>query len=61
MALADAAALWIHRETAWIIVDIGARDWCNLAYQFGHELMFSATVERKVLLTPRMRRRGGGE
>ena len=23
---------------AWIIVDVGTRDWCNLAYQFGHEL-----------------------
>jgi hypothetical protein len=35
------AAIWLHREpakTAWIIVDVGARDWCKLAYQFGHEL-----------------------
>jgi hypothetical protein len=34
-------AIWLHdepRETAWIIVDIGGRDWCKLAYQFGHEL-----------------------
>lgn len=34
-------AIWLHDElpkTAWIIVDIGARDWCKLAYQFGHEL-----------------------
>ncbi|WP_189561939.1 MULTISPECIES: hypothetical protein [unclassified Mesorhizobium] len=23
---------------AWIIVDIGERDWSKLAYQFGHEL-----------------------
>jgi hypothetical protein len=27
-----------HSQTAWIIVDIGGRDWCKLAYQFGHEL-----------------------
>jgi hypothetical protein len=34
-------AIWLHddpRRTAWIIVDIGGRDWCKLAYQFGHEL-----------------------
>ena len=34
-------AIWIHdnpAKTAWIIVDIGARAWCQLAYQFGHEL-----------------------
>jgi hypothetical protein len=34
-------AIWLHKDpptTAWIIVDIGARDWCKLAYQFGHEL-----------------------
>ena len=24
--------------TAWIIVNVGSRDWCKLAYQFGHEL-----------------------
>ena len=33
--------IWLHDEnpdTAWIVVDIGARDWCKLAYQFGHEL-----------------------
>ena len=33
--------IWLHtepRNAAWIIVDIGARDWCKLAYQFGHEL-----------------------
>jgi hypothetical protein len=33
--------IWLHtepRNTAWIIVDIGTRDWCKLAYQFGHEL-----------------------
>ena len=34
-------AIWLHEDppkTAWIIVDIGALDWCKLAYQFGHEL-----------------------
>jgi hypothetical protein len=34
-------AVWLHDEnpdTAWVIVDIGALDWCKLAYQFGHEL-----------------------
>ena len=34
-------AIWLHQDppkTAWIIVDIGALDWCKLAYQFGHEL-----------------------
>jgi len=34
-------AVWLHDEqptTAWVIVDIGPRDWCKLAYQFGHEL-----------------------
>lgn len=34
-------AIWLHDDhskTAWIIVDIGARDWCKLSYQFGHEL-----------------------
>jgi hypothetical protein len=34
-------AIWLHDDrprTAWIIVDVGARDWCKLAYQFGHEL-----------------------
>jgi hypothetical protein len=34
-------AIWLHTDpptTAWIIVDIGARDWSQLAYQFGHEL-----------------------
>ena len=33
--------VWLHDEkpdTAWIVVDIGARAWCQLAYQFGHEL-----------------------
>jgi hypothetical protein len=34
-------AIWLHSNpltTAWVIVDIGARDWSKLAYQFGHEL-----------------------
>lgn len=33
--------IWLHFDGApfaWIIVDIGARDWSKLAYQFGHEL-----------------------
>jgi hypothetical protein len=25
-------------DTAWIVVNVAARDWCKLAYQFGHEL-----------------------
>ena len=34
-------AIWLHpdnRDMAWVIVDIGERDWSKLAYQFGHEL-----------------------
>ena len=34
-------AIWLHHDvstTAWIIVNIGERDWSKLAYQFGHEL-----------------------
>ena len=34
-------AIWLHDDgstAAWIIVNIGARDWSKLAYQFGHEL-----------------------
>jgi hypothetical protein len=34
-------AIWLHPDPpdlAWIIVDIGERDWSKLAYQFGHEL-----------------------
>jgi hypothetical protein len=33
--------IWLHEDhpdTAWLIVDIGANDWCKLSYQFGHEL-----------------------
>jgi hypothetical protein len=36
-----APSVWLHTEnstTGWIIVIVGTRDWCNLAYQFGHEL-----------------------
>lgn len=34
-------AIWLHFDNstiAYIIVDIGERDWSQLAYQFGHEL-----------------------
>jgi hypothetical protein len=34
-------AVWLHpdgSDMAWVIVDIGERDWSKLAYQFGHEL-----------------------
>src|SRR3954447_23830328 len=34
-------SIWLHEDrldTSWIIVDVGARDWSRLAYQFGHEL-----------------------
>jgi hypothetical protein len=34
-------AIWLHSDEsdlAWVIVDIGERDWSKLAYQFGHEL-----------------------
>ena len=33
--------IWLHfdgSKVAWIIVDIGPRDWSKLSYQFGHEL-----------------------
>jgi hypothetical protein len=33
--------IWLHfdgKPFAWIVVDIGARAWAQLAYQFGHEL-----------------------
>ncbi len=32
--------IWLHPDgssMAWIVVDIGERDWSKLAYQFGHE------------------------
>jgi len=32
--------IWLHFDHApfaWIVVDIGERDWSRLAYQFGHE------------------------
>jgi hypothetical protein len=34
-------AVWLHPDgssMAWIMVDVGERDWSKLAYQFGHEL-----------------------
>lgn len=34
-------AIWLQQKrahTAWVVVDIGERDWSKLAYQFGHEL-----------------------
>ena len=34
-------AIWLHDENplmAWILVTIGPNAWCQLAYQFGHEL-----------------------
>jgi len=34
-------AIWLHPDDpgmAWIVVNIGERDWSKLAYQFGHEL-----------------------
>ena len=34
-------AIWLHDEDpdmAWLLVVIGECDWCQLAYQFGHEL-----------------------
>ncbi len=37
----DNPSIWLHTDfptTAWIRVVVGTRDWCNLAYQFGHEL-----------------------
>jgi len=33
--------IWLHFDRApfaWIVVNIGPRDWSRLAYQFGHEL-----------------------
>jgi hypothetical protein len=34
-------AIWLHKDpadVAWIIVHVSPRAWCQLAYQFGHEL-----------------------
>jgi hypothetical protein len=39
--LSGRPSIWLHKspeDTAWIMTDVGARDWCKLAYQFGHEL-----------------------
>ena len=33
--------IWLHDQpsrTAWIVVDVHGNFWCQLAYQFGHEL-----------------------
>jgi hypothetical protein len=38
---ADFPAIWLHNEDAdlaWVLVVIEARNWSQLAYQFGHEL-----------------------
>jgi hypothetical protein len=38
---ADFPAIWLHNENAelaWVLVVIGDCAWCQLAYQFGHEL-----------------------
>jgi hypothetical protein len=35
------AYIWLHdhpRRLAWIVVDVQGNFWCQLAYQFGHEL-----------------------
>jgi hypothetical protein len=31
--------IWLNGEPglAWLVVDVGVRDWCKLAYQFAHE------------------------
>jgi hypothetical protein len=37
----NSPSVWLHTERptiAWVTVVVGSRDWCNLAYQFGHEL-----------------------
>ena len=34
-------SIWLHDDAklaAWIMVNVGERDWCKLAYQLGHEL-----------------------
>jgi len=33
-------AVWLHAQDdmAWVVVNVGERDWSKLAYQFGHEL-----------------------
>lgn len=34
-------SIWLHEtpaQTAWIMTDVGELAWCQLAYQFGHEL-----------------------
>ena len=37
--ISGSPSVWLHdNRTAWVIVDVGERDWSRLAYQFGHEL-----------------------
>lgn len=50
-------AIWLHPDgssMAWIIVDIGERDWSKLAYQFGHELghVFANSWQADAKLAP---------
>ena len=48
-------SVWLHPDgstTAWIIVDIGERDWSKLAYQFGHELGHVAANSRQADAKP---------
>lgn len=38
---APSPAIWLHNDPtniAWIVVTVSPRAWCQLAYQFGHEL-----------------------
>jgi len=40
-AVGNVPSMWLQTKeprTGWIIVIVNTRDWCNLAYQFGHEL-----------------------
>lgn len=49
--------VWLHSDhpdTAWIVVDIGARDWSKLCYQFGHELGHVLCNSWKWGATPRL-------
>jgi hypothetical protein len=39
--ISGSPAIWLHNGAstiAWVVVNIGERDWSKLAYQFGHEL-----------------------
>src|SRR5579863_6713996 len=49
-------SIWLHSDpaaTAWVIVDIDPRDWCKLAYQFGHELGHVLANSWNVAASPR--------